>query len=243
MANQGARMPVPAQAPPQGIAPVIVQAPQIVGPAMPAVPAALAQIPNLLPSDFFPDKFDGKGGTSPASHIHSLTDYFQAQGIVGDQERLRRFRTSLKGKAREWYQNRNFAVYADLCRTFIEHFSGFHSRDSSAQKFRKLKYEHPEDMESYLSRLRVLADTLGYNNELIKDQFIQGLPDEVRNYVSILSPPNMEGCVDIAQRVLDSKGYSSSSSVSFAVDYNTPESSKIEGRLDDISEQLKQVCL
>ena len=120
MANQGARMPVPAQAPPQGIAPVIVQAPQIVGPAMPAVPAALAQIPNLLPSDFFPDKYDGnKGGTSPASHIHSLTDYFQAQGIVGDHERLIRFRTSLKGKAREWYQMK----ISLLMQIFAEHSS------------------------------------------------------------------------------------------------------------------------
>ena len=96
-----------------------------------------------------------------------------------------------------------FADADNLKRRFIEHFSGVHSREGTVAAFRGCKYVPGESMETYLAKLRGYAERLGYDDDLIADQFREGLPYDIRIQVSMARCNTLDELVETAQKYSD----------------------------------------
>ena len=123
----------------------------------------------------------------------------------------------------------------DLKRRFIEHFSGVHSREASVAAFRSIVYKPGESLESYMGRIKPLAERLGYQGELVKDQFLHGLSYDVKVAVSMAGCDTIEGMVIAAQRFVDLQtGRASTREVTFAVNETEAVRSEIENMREDL---------
>ena len=157
---------------------------------------------NFRLSDFFPQKFTGENNASPLAHWLQYQDYCGANELV-QAEWVTRFRITLSGQARLWIEGKQFADVNDLKRRFIEHHSGVHSREASVTAFRAISYRQGESMETYLGRLKPFSERLGYQEELLRDQFLSGLPHDVKVAVSMSAANTTAGMVEAAQRFVD----------------------------------------
>ena len=61
-------------------------------------------------------------------------------------------------------------------------------------------------MEQFALRLRRAAQLLQYNDDMIKDQFISGLPENIQIAVGIAGPQNLQNTISTAQRYVDMTG-------------------------------------
>ncbi len=85
-------------------------------------------------------------------------------------------------------------------------------------------YRPQETIDVYVRRIRVLARTLNYGEDLVRDQLIAGLPKEIASQLNLMNPPTVQECAQLAQRVLDHSDYASTT-VSFALDNDFSEES------------------
>ena len=191
-------------------------------------------VANLRLGDFFPRKFDGGGGDSPLAHWLQYEDYCGVHDVEADV-RLTRFRMTLSGQARLWMEGKQFEDLNDLKRRFLEHFSGVHSREASVAAFRSIVYKPGESMDAYLDRIKPLAERLGYQDELVKDQFLHGLPHDVKVAVSMANCDTVADMVVAAQRFSDLQaGRVSVREVTFAVGEADAVQSQIEILREDM---------
>jgi len=157
----------------------------------------------LRVNDFMPQRFDGKNLSDAPAHILSFEDYCTLQDIDNDGQMVQRFRVTLSGQARLWVEGKQFDTWEELKNSFLQYHSDSHTRESAVASFRGSLYKHGETAEQYLQRLKRLAERLNYNNEMIKDQYISGLPAEAKTAVAMARPANLAECVELAQQFLD----------------------------------------
>ena len=158
--------------------------------------------PQLRVTDYLPKRFSGEGTQSPLAHWLQFADYLQIHAVPAPQQ-VNRFKLTLSGDARLWFEGKAFNDLNALKNSFIEHFSGYHSREGSLAAFRSIKWKHGEAMETYLGRLRPLAERLGYDNDQIRDQFIEGLPHDVKVSVVMARCGDLNTLVETAQKYID----------------------------------------
>ncbi len=149
------------------------------------------------PSDFLPSRYKGEG--NPLSHWLQFQDYCTEQNIAA-ADIVNKFKITLAGDARLWFDNKQFIKEEDLKRWFIKHFSGVHSREGTVAAFHGCKYIPGETMEAYLTRLSGFAERLGYNNDLIADQFREGLPYDLQVQVTMQRCNTLEELTKTAQK-------------------------------------------
>lgn len=169
---------------------------------------------QLRASDFLPPKFLGNQGQNPMAHWLSFSDYCTMHQLP-DAQKIERFKITLGGEARTWIDGKQFANVNALRQRFLEQFSGMHTRDGTVKMFRKEKYRMGEAVESYCTRLRMIANQLNYNQDMVKDQFLDGLPDNVATAASMANADNLDAMVTAAQRYIDRTG--SAKQVSFSL--------------------------
>lgn len=157
----------------------------------------------LRVNDFMPQRFDGQTLSDAPAHILSFEDYCQLQNIKEDVPRVQRFRVTLSGQARLWVEGKEFATWDILKKSFLQYHSDSHTRESAVASFRSSSYKHGETAEQYLQRLKRLAERLEYGNDMVKDQYISGLPAEAKTAVAMARPANLAECVELAQQFLD----------------------------------------
>ena len=159
-------------------------------------------IANARPSDFLPQKkFGGRPGEDAYSHILEYEYYCRAQNLNA-QAQLARFGGTLTGQALIWLDGQNFHGYNELREAFLTYFSGIHSREGAVEQWKTTIYTPGESIDQYLVRLRRLAQRLNYNNELIKDQFLAGLPANIRVNAAI-NGGNLNEVAQRAQRYIE----------------------------------------
>ena len=195
-------------------------------------------------SDFLPDLYDGSSKSiSPKAHLQSYHDYCDLQQFTPNQM-VEYFRTTLKGRAREWIEPRVFVNFAALSAEFAQHFSGLHGRENSIRSFRNLRYQPPESMESYATRITNIAESIGYDQLSCKDQFLSGLPRETGLSVCMQDPNTLQDCVQLAQRYLDWQSEAPSSTpMSFMVqkqdEISRIQIERLDDKLDNLAGMLK----
>ena len=159
----------------------------------------------LRVSDFLPGKFSGNKDQDPKSHFLSFHDYLQIHDIANDDmdQILARFKNTLAGQARIWIEGKVFADLDTLKKTFLRYFSGLHSREASARHFRSIRFLPGQSMDQYASTIRSAAETLGYNDDLVRDQFLQGLPKQLQLQLSMAAQQNLDHLIGLAQKYVD----------------------------------------
>ena len=188
---------------------------------------------DVRAADFFPTRFSGEDIGNPYAHWLAYNDYAVLQDF-DDNQKLNRFKTSLTGRARLWIEGKDFQNVNDMKRSFLEQFSGMRTRAGTAEMFRNSTFKSGESMETYLARLKQLANQLNYGNDLIKDQFLAGLPKEIRVAASMSGGDDLDELVSAAQKYADLSGMNTTKEVSFAL----PISDEVEQLRAEI-EQLK----
>lgn len=202
---------------------------------------AQIQIHHLLPK-----KYSGDDSNETArSHILQYEDYITFQNLdpavqADNAPIMNRFKLTLKGKARSWVDGKVFANFAELKDQFIRKFGGAHSREGAVEKFNACAYVFPEPVEDYLLRIKEWAQILNYGDELIRDRFLAGLPDDLRGMAHMSNIANIDDLVKAVQNYVTSKSKSTTPAVasSFLTQNDT-----YEQRFDKIEEKLETLCL
>ena len=201
-------------------------------------PAAGGGQPNrYLPRlhDLFPKLFTGRGDCNPHAHWLKWLDYCTAHGL-NNQQRIDQFLFTLDMDAREWIADHQFQNPVELRDSFVGYFSGFGSREARLEAFRACKWDPVEKVDKYASKLRRLAAQLNIDNDLLKDQFMQGLPFEMRQFIVMSGVNDLNGLVRLAQRFADiqKEKLPSVPQVSFSV--QEAMHCKLEGLMDCVKQ-------
>ena len=119
---------------------------------------------------------------------------------------------TLEGNARWWCTPQRLALpYWQLKQEFIKHFSGITSYEANLQKFRALKYDPKETLQTYANELQLYAqsignylDPMGQPSREFKTQFKLGLPAEVqKGLLDLTEDATMEDIIKRAQKQID----------------------------------------
>ena len=191
---------------------------------------------NLRVSDFLPSKFDGNKLDETQAHLLSFEDYCSIHNVA-DADKPERFRTTLSGQARLWIENFKNVNWNDLKAKFSNRFSDVQTREAALGAFRTCIYKNGESVDTYLSRLRRLADRLNYaDTKMIQDQFLSGLPADAKISVLMARPVTLEDAAYLAQQYLDLQRTSVPREVSFACQDNS-----FHDKIDTLTEEINRL--
>ena len=161
---------------------------------------------RLRISDFLPQKFHGKDGDDPRSHVLQFNDYAVLHEL-NDADKMVRFRCTLAGQARNWIENKNFGTFNAMKTAFVRYFTGAHSSLGSTSQFRNSKYKEGETMEKYGNRIRALAaDAYEGGNppeNVLVSQFLFGLPKSMREKLASTGLNTLQELITRGQLILD----------------------------------------
>lgn len=138
------------------------------------------QAPKFI--EYFPRKFCGDGKQCPQAHFITFERFLKASQIdekVYDQVSDCFFRT-LGEKAVMWMDDNTFASLKALKTGFLRHFSGSVGISGDLQNFHSASLQPGETVREFSYRLKTLATRLDLPDALIKDRFINGLPDHIK---------------------------------------------------------------
>jgi hypothetical protein len=163
---------------------------------------------RLRDYDFLPTKFSGNASQDPLAHWLSYEDYCNVH-TLGDQDQINKFKLTLSDEARLWIDGKQFVNPRALKDAFVSRFSQTSTREGALVAFRTAKLNPGEGMESFVSRLRRLATRIGYDDEIyIRDQFLSGIPDDVRIATVMTNPDDLNEAVTAAQKFIDLRSQS-----------------------------------
>ncbi len=168
-------------------------------------------------NDFLPSKFCGMQGQDPKSHFLSFHDYANVHGLDPDNldQLIIRFKHTLEGPTRLWVEGKNFENINDLQTSFMRYFSGIHSREANARNFCSLENKQGVSIEDYASKICNAAEQLGsaeqlgYSDDLIRDQFLRGLPGTLQVQLSLTGAQNLGQLTEFAQKYMDLTNFGS----------------------------------
>ena len=152
--------------------------------------------------DILQRKFSGEQSCNPYAHWLEWEDYCELYNLT-PQQSVDRFKHTLTGDAREWICDKQFNNVAELKDEFIQYFSGLSSRAASLEAFRSLKWTQGECIEKYAKRVIKLGDRLGLGDELVKQQFLDGFPIDMKTAIFMTDPQDLEDMKKMAQRFAD----------------------------------------
>ena len=100
------------------------------------------------------------------------------------------FRRTLSGQARLWAEGKEFATLQALKDSFIARFSPGQTPFALAKEFTSLTFNPGDSAEQHLSKIRQLANQIGYGEVQIRDKFLTSLPIKCQAAVVMAAPEN-----------------------------------------------------
>ena len=193
---------------------------------------------HIWPSDFLPARFSGEKNENARAHFMLYEDYLTLQNIPPDDPaRVQRFASTLSGPAHIWFTDHDFADFNALRNQFLSYFCGMHTREASARQFRLIKYHPGMTVGEYLSEIRACAERLGYGQDMIRDQFLAGLPNALQIQLALQGDRPVLELVQKAQRYLDlSQPLNASGS-----GYDMGMSAMNEGRTENLEKNVTKL--
>ena len=157
-------------------------------------------LPRL--GDIFLKKFSGEAHCNPYAHWLEWEDYCELYQLT-PQQQIDRFKHTLTSDAREWISGKAFQTPNELKDSFIQYFSGFRSREASLEAFRNCKWIPGECIEKYASKIDRLGQRLNMGNDLIREQFLNGFPVDMKIAVIMSGAATLAEMKSKAQRYAD----------------------------------------
>lgn len=159
-------------------------------------------IPRPRLGDIFKYKFAGNPNENPNAHWLEWEDYCELYNL-DQREQVLRFKYTLTGNAREWISVKVFRNPGELKESFISYFSGYTSRESAIEAFRGAKWQQGECVERFANKLTKLGRRLNLNDELIREQFLDGFPLDMKTAIIMSGAADLNAMKVKAQRYAD----------------------------------------
>ena len=156
---------------------------------------------------FTPNLFYGKDGEDAISHFYNYCDWLdelvrqsaEAAPVRQEANQIQMFKLTLRGEARKWIENLNFTTSARLKTSFIDKFGKEPSREQNIEEMAKSKLEPNETVTKYADRITQTGVRLGFQEDLTKDWFVNGLPLQMKLYITGASPDTFADTVNKAK--------------------------------------------
>lgn len=197
-------------------------------------------VPRLRLNDFLPQTFDGKNPDLAPSHIINFGNYCQVHELGDDAVKIQRFKLTLAGEATLWLDGKTFQTYEELRTSFLNYNSGTRTRDSAVSAFWSTSYKIGETAEQYLQRLRRLGNRVGYGDDNIRDQFLNGLPQDARMMIKMVRPTTLAECVDLATEYIEG---SKPKEVAFSVQEKKSETASLMTVVEELSKKVDKLSM
>ena len=196
---------VPAQCPVQIVQNVPVQPLQQPVHMQPAPAGIVMPAPKIFYQNWMGKKpeFSGKPEENAESHLLSTRDWMEAHNFP-EGEKVRRFRVTLIGEARLWYesldlldndwpalQNKLRWQYSKIGNTPGQLFHAWRTFQFD---------ENSDSIDSYVLRMSQVMGMLNYGELQILENFKNPLP--YRLYSTLINVNNLRDAIDLAKRVL-----------------------------------------
>ena len=166
-------------------------------------------------TEFFPRKFTGEKGQCPDAHIVTFIRYAKAHKLLDKDEAMvsasndkvveleDTFFRTLGDKALMWFDSvcGSFTGWKDIKTAFLHHFSGSVGISGDYNAFNIAQLEPGESMREYRYRLTGLASRLGLPDPVIKDRFVNGLPDHIKLQLLPFYGKPLEELFEMAQNM------------------------------------------
>jgi len=158
----------------------------------------------LKATDLLPPPFDGRGLLSAKDFWVKFTDYLAIQGLKNDlPAAITCLGWSLSGDARRWLDESSFKTLKEVEESFLRTFDPLRSRPAILRALSQKKYEPGDSLVSYLGEIRSLVHRLGLTEESVKDYFLAGLPDRVREALVLCQEQSLQKLYEKAQDLLE----------------------------------------
>ena len=144
------------------------------------------KITELLPKSFCPKaavtKIDCK------AHILKFKDYVKYQELERFEDIKDRFRLTLEGTARLWFEEETFDKFETLESAFIKKFAPFETKISVIRKYNLSKLENKQKIDEFAEELKEMAQVLKYSEDQVKNKFLLALPQECQRFITMTDP-------------------------------------------------------
>jgi hypothetical protein len=151
-----------------------------------------------------PPFFYGKETEDCNVHWLKFIDYVEEVQLPEDRI-VSKFRITLHGDARQWYEvhKADFTDANVLEQRFKEAYRTEISRSELLKQFHRIKLGPSETLVSFKNRLKHLALKAEIRDEeMIRSQFIEGLPDNLKIHVTGRRDTSLEDVLKTAQAVM-----------------------------------------
>ena len=172
---------------------------------VPAQPAPAGMVPQIVYQNWIGKKpeFSGKPEEDAESHLLSTRDWMEVHNFP-EGEKVRRFRVTLIGEARLWYES--LAPLDNDWPALQNKFRWQYSKIGNTPEqlfhaWRTFKFdENTDSVDSYVLRMSQVAAMLNYGEMQILENFKNTLP--YRLYSTLINVNNLRDAIDLAKRVL-----------------------------------------
>ena len=148
--------------------------------------------------DFMPKPYVS-GKTDPASHLQLFDLYLGQQRKLDEATKITRFQTTLSETVLIWASGRHWRHFQQLKHAFLTREMKITDRTTALHTFRQMKVAPGQTYGDFAIKLKTVARVLGYEKEMILDQFISALPGECRKAVSMQSPTRLTKAVKLSE--------------------------------------------
>ena len=153
-------------------------------------------------SNFKPD-FSGKPEEDAEAHSLCSNDWMNAHHFV-DGVKVQRLCLTLLGEARVWFQSLeplDNVTWLELQNLFRQRYSKFVKREQLFHAWRSFRFdENTETIDSYVTRIRQVAELLGYREPQILEIFKNMLPTKL--YWILFPIEDLRQAIETAKRIL-----------------------------------------
>ena len=129
-----------------------------------------------------PPCFKGNTGEKPEPHLLKCEDYFHESGTTREKDKITSFKTTLEGKAREWYEDIEVpASWTELKTMFRSHYSiQGRSIQELHERWRSFRFDPSTmDIDAYITDVKQTGSQLNYNDAAILSTLKASVPREV----------------------------------------------------------------
>lgn len=159
--------------------------------------------------DFLPKKYNPKNlDDDPESHFLAFRDYLSSQPITEreiDMDYLDRFKFTLGGEARLWYETHSpFEDLDDMEQKFLKEYApDLKSRSTAAKALADLKFNPKTKLSTFVNKIHRLNRTLLYSDQVLRDRFMTAMPSHIRQLAKIQNPLTFKDCITAVKEILE----------------------------------------
>lgn len=158
--------------------------------------------PDLTVLRGMPPRFTDQSIVSPMAHILSFADYLESHKVTNEDQKILRFAMSLGGKVRIWMESQEFASFEDLKKEFLDYCWDM-SHEPRVHVLQNMRLEADETAQEYIIRIQECVRGLGYSPDMIKAQFLSGLPEELWKQVKSMRDSSIGEMGEMVQMLMD----------------------------------------